>query len=320
MTFNEITHHKHIFPISDVRLLRSMQKEYNRKKEALRQHRIANRPAYLTPAGTLNEEDMEKLVSDYPDHAVIPLLGLKEGQDSATALQPMKKAPIDAALYETDTDFNDVLRVVGAQEANIGGTSGDTATEVSIAEGGRMSSVSSNEDDLEQTMTEMARDGGNIMLMNLSEEAVREIAGPGAAWPQLDPATIKREMFLTIEAGTAGRPNKDREQANFERVAPLLFQIPGIKPDALARHALRILDDRIDLTDFIGEGLPSIMSLNKTAPGPGPEGAPSASDQPTQQGPQGAANSEQPPEAGGGSQPAYPSGTEPGLAQGNVMG
>jgi hypothetical protein len=306
LTFNEVTHPTKVFPLSDVRLLRSMQKEYNRKKEALRQHRIANRPVYVTPAGTLTDEDLSKLVCDYPDHAIIPLSGLKEGQNAESALQPMKKAPIDPNLYETDTDFNDVLRVVGSQEANIGGTSGDTATEVSIAEGSRLSSVSSNEDDLEQTLSEMARDGGNVMLMNLSEETVKEIVGVGAAWPVLKPETIKKEMFLTVEAGTAGRPNKASELANFERIGPMLVQIPGIRPDSLAKHALRIMDDKIDLADFIGEGLPSILAMNAAGPLPGQPGAPPQSEDPAQQGAQGGDNAAKPPEGSGAGQPAYP--------------
>lgn len=324
LTFNEITHHKEVYPLSDVRLLRSMQKEYNRKKEALRQHRIANRPVYITAAGSLNDEDLDKVMSDYPDHALITLAGLKEGQDVGTALQMLKKVPIDPNVYETDSDFNDVLRVVGSQEANIGGTSGDTATEVSVAEGSRLSSVSSNEDDLEQTLTEMARDGGNVLLMNLSEEAAKEIAGPGAVWPKLDPATVKREMFLKIEAGTAGRPNKAQDLANFERAAPLLMQIPGIKPEPLAKFALRLLDERIDLTEFIGESLPSIIAQNAMAKGPqmGPPGAPGAGPAtpggPAAQGPQGANNTPAPPQPDGTSQPAYPAGNDPGIASGDV--
>lgn len=320
LTFNEITHHKKVFPISDVRLLRSPQKEINRKKEALRQHRIANRPAYVSPAGALGEEDKEKLVSEYPDHAIIELQGLKEGQDSAEVLQAMKKAPIDPNVYETDSDFQDVLRVVGAQEANLGGTGGDTATEVSVAEGSRMSSIESNEDDLELVLTEMARDGGNILLMNMSADAVKEIVGPGAVWPQLSPQDIKREMFLTVEAGTAGRPNRQRDLADFERAVPLLIQIPGIRPEPLARFGLRILNDKIDLTEFIGEGLPSIIAMNSATPAPAAGGAPGepVSETPAAQGPQGAGNAAQGPQTAPGPQPAYPTGGEPGLAQGDV--
>lgn len=322
LSFNDITHHKHVFPISDVRLLRSMQEEYNRKKEALRQHRIANRPVYLTPAGTLEDDDLEKLVCDHPDHAIIPLRGLKEGQAAETAIQPMKKAPIDPNIYETEGDFADVLRVVGSQEANMGGTSGDTATEVSVAEGSRLSSIGSNEDDLEMLLNELARDGGNVMLMNLSEETVKEIAGPGAVWPQLTPDVIQREMFLSVEAGTAGRPNKAMEQANFQRLAPILMQIPGLKPDKLAEYAIRILDDKVDLADFVEAGLPSIQAMNAAKPAPGAptDGPPGGSSEPAAQGNQGAANQPPPPEPPGVSQPAYPTGAEPGLSQGNVMG
>jgi hypothetical protein len=324
LTFNEVTHYKKVYPISDVRLLRSMQLEYNRKKEALRQHRIANRPVYATPAGSLGEEDKDKLMCDYPDHAILELNGLKEGQDVKTVLQPVQKAPIDPNIYETDSDFNDILRVVGSQEAQLGGTSGDTATEVSVAEGSRVSSVASNEDDLEQTMTEMALDGGKILLLNVSEETVKKICGPGAAWPKLSPEDIRDEIFLRVEAGTAGRPNRAQDLSNLERAAPLLVQIPGIDPEAIGKYALRLLDDRLDIAEFIKPGMPSILAQNAQAKGGagGPAGSvpPPPGSDPTVQGSQGGANAAAPPQAPGGSQPAYPSGTEPGLGAGNVAG
>ena len=112
--------------------------------------------------------------------------------------------------------------------------------------------------------------------------------GPGAVWPQLTKAEIAKDLILEIEAGSSGRPNQAQELQNFERLAPMLTSLPGINPIALAKEAIKRLDDRINLDDFIAEGLPSIQSMNSAKPMPtgmpGPAGGPEA------QGPQGANN------------------------------
>src|SRR3546814_7077290 len=76
--------------------------------------------------------------------------------------------------------------MAGSKEANLGGAAGATATESSIAEGSRISSLESNTDDLDELLTTLARATGQLMLMELSVEKVIEIVGPGAAWPNLD--------------------------------------------------------------------------------------------------------------------------------------
>ena len=131
-----------------------------------------------------------------------------------------------------------------------------------------------------------------------------EIAGPGAVWPELSGSEIADELILEIEAGSSGRPNKGAEIANFEKIVPLLIQIPGISPEWLARQAIRRLDDRLDPTDAIVADIPSIIALNgmKMQQAAMGGGAPQPGDgqtNPAAQGPQGAMNSPAPPGIGG---------------------
>lgn len=302
LAFNQIEHENEVYPPSDVRLLMHQQKEYNRSKEALRQHRIANRPLYVTPNGALEEEDARSLAS-YASHEVIELNGLKEGQAAQQLLQPVQKVPIDPNVYETNQIFTDVTRVVGAQEANLGGTSGASATETSIAESSRMSTLSSNVDDLDDLLTDLARAGGQIMLRNMPVELVKEIAGPGAVWPQLTSEQLVKEVWLEIEAGSSGRPNRAQELADFERVAPFMLQIPGVRPSWLGKYLLRILDSRIEFDEAISSGLPSITSINRMAQ----VGTGDPMTDPNQQAIAGADNAPQPEQTAPGPQPAFPS-------------
>jgi hypothetical protein len=153
--------------------------------------------------------------------------------------------------------------VVGQSDSSIGSaTSGVTATGDSIAEQNRTVALASNVDDLDDMMIELSRSAGQILLMEMSNETVMKIVGPGAVWPSLSNQEIADELLLEVEAGSSGRPNKAAEVANIERITPLLLQIPGVRPDWLVKQLITRLDDRIDPTDAIASGLPSIIAQN----------------------------------------------------------
>lgn len=302
LTFNDIEEEGAIFPPSDVRLLRHPQKEYNRTMEARRQHRIANRPLYAAGNGAFPEEDV-RVLANAADHDVLMLGALQAGQKVADLLSEIPRTPIDPNLYETETVFQDFTRASGSQEATFGSLSKGSATEASIAEGSRVSSLQSNADDLDELLSMLARKCSQILLSEFSEETVKEIVGPGAWWPTLTRADIAKELYLEIEAGSTGRPNKAQDIANLERLSPLLLQIPGISPEWLARIAIETLDSRIDLTEAFSEAIKQSITAQNAAPPPG-TGDPATD--PAQQGGQGGNNARQGATPSGGPQPAFP--------------
>lgn len=267
LTFNDAENEGKLFPLSDVENLKHAQKEYNRSKEAQRQHRIAARPLYLAANGAFEEEDTKSLAA-HQAHDVIILNALKEGQKATDLLQPMQKIGIDPNLYETAGIFDDMQRITGNQEANLGGTGSSTATESNIAETSRQGSLGLDADDFDEMLSMLFRAMGQLMLTEISEETAKKIAGPGAVWPQLSRQEIMEEIGLSVKAGSSGRPDAAREAATFERLYPLLIQVPGISPRWLAERAIRIADDNIDLAEAFIDGMPSIMSLNKMAQAP----------------------------------------------------
>lgn len=284
------------YPLSDVRELRHIQREYNRSKEAVRQHRIANRPLYAGPAGVLEETDQKSLAT-HPAHGFIALRGIQAGQSVNDIFQPVQKHNIDPNLYETNGLHADFLRVSGDQEANLGGTSKATAFEVNVAEQSRVSSITSNIDDMDEFLSDLSRDAGKVLIHEMSTDQVVKIVGPGAVWPEMSRAELAEELLLEIEAGSSGRPNRAQQIANFERVAPFLLQIPGVSPQWAAEYVLKILDDGLDIQDALISGLPSMVAMNANAqPGTGDPGTDPAS--------QGAAG-------GAGPQPQAPGGAPP---------
>jgi hypothetical protein len=299
LAFNYIEHHKYRFPLSDCFLMKQEQREMNRCREGLRQHRIAARPLTAVANGMLDDRDKEKLQTR-PANAVVQLNALQPGQKIEDVLQVVHHPGIDPNLYDVSPQFEDILRTVGTQEANLGGTSDATATESSIAESSRMSSLQSNMDDMDDFLTEVMRDAGKVALMEIGSDEVTRVVGVGAAWPTLSTQDIADEIFLEIVAGSSGRPNKALEVQNFTQAAPFLMQLPGINPYWLAREMLTRLDDRLDLTDAFVSGQPSIQAMNAMAAKPLTSQPTDPNAQmPENSGPQGALNAPAPQQPNG---------------------
>ena len=174
LAFNEVESDRDIYPTSDVRLIKPIQLEYNLARQRLREHRNANRPLYVTPVGMLSEGDVKKLMDRQPNE-VIQLMSLQPGQAVNQLLQPVQPIPVDPSLYDTSMFMEDLFRVVGSQEANLGGGTGNTATEVSVAESSRMSSMGSHVDDLDEFLTELARAAGAVMLTMMDPATAMKI-------------------------------------------------------------------------------------------------------------------------------------------------
>lgn len=259
LTFNDVEMEDGLYPPSDVHMLKHVQAEYNRSREYRRLHREANKPKYAAVKGRLSEQDKEKL-STAPAHAVIEFDSMGQGEKIGDLVQRFESVPIDPALYETNSEMEDILRTVGAQEADIGGTSGATATEAGIAQGSRATSLASNVDDLDEFLTDVFSALGQLLIMELSQETVKEIAGQGAVWPEVDRESVMKQLNLKVRAGSSGRPNKAADLANMERGMPYLLQLPGVNPYPLAHRYADLLD--IDLDDIIVEGMPSIQAMN----------------------------------------------------------
>lgn len=261
LTFNAVEDEDTLFPPSDVYLMLDQQMEYNRSRQGMREHRKAARPRWAFVNGALEEQDVKNLVLAEPFS--VTGLNMDPSMKIGDILQVIPVPGVDPNLYETGQLFTDIQMVVGSSEAQFGGTAQATATESAIAANSSASSDSASVDDLDAFLTVVARAAGQILLREMSEEKVKEIVGVGAVWPQMTLAQIASEIFLEVEAGSSGKPNQAIEVQNFKELAPLLMQIPEIDSTWMAKEAIRRLDDRIDLTQAIASGAPSIMAQNR---------------------------------------------------------
>jgi hypothetical protein len=306
LTFNDVEDEDTLFPPSDVALLLHQQLEHNRARQGQREHRQAARPRWGAARGALEEEDVIALSKAQP--FTVTLMN-KDPQSKLSDLLEVIPVPgVDPNLYETNQFMTDAQLVVGASDAQYGGTSRATATESAIAANSTNASDASSTDDLDAFLTVLARAAGQILLREMSEEKVMEIVGPGAFWPHQSLSDISGEVFLDVEAGSSGKPNQAVEMANWEKLLPFLIQMPGMSPAWVARETVRRLDDKADLTEAMAEGIPSIVAMNAMQKMGAPEAQPApgdASKDPQNQGGEGGQNGPPPPGGSGGSGPAF---------------
>ena len=261
LIFNPIESDETLFAPSDIYLMRDMQREYNRAREALRQHRIANLPGYLGLKGSLSASDRHRLLSHEP-HEFVEINPVGPNLRPGDLIAEIPKASFTPALYDTSYIEKDIELVVGSQTADLGYSRGVSATEASINESSRLTALSSNADDLDDHLSRVAQTAGYLMLTHLTPDTVHQIAGIGAVWPDSEDTAKRnhlcRSLKLRIKAGSTNSPNQAAEAARFERMAPWLFQMPGVAPESVIRRLARILD--LDLEDLYVDGLPPLAS------------------------------------------------------------
>ena len=248
-----------IFPPSDVDLMRSAQKEWNRTRNSLRSHRVANTPCYMTGKGWLTRDDKAK-ISDHEDSAVVELEGAQMGVDIGKLLSPFQHAPLEPQLYDVSPLAQDIQLSAGSQEADMGRpTPRVTATGATIAEQSKNTVAASNTDDLDDFLSEVAQMGGEIILRYFKLDTVKRIAGRGAVLPQQNREDFINEINLSVKAASSGRPNKALDIANFKEIVPLIMQAianPTGPMIGLAEEGLKRLDDRLDLSKLLAVGMP----------------------------------------------------------------
>jgi hypothetical protein len=300
LTFNDTEDPDTIFPPSDVELIRPMALDYNRAREGLRQHRYANRPGTVIAKGVLEAS----VIDDFATHPMNGLIetNLSKTDDISKVMVAKPTVPIDPKAYDTEQVFMDTQRVVGSQSADMGGPTGISATEVSVADASRVSSLQSNIDDLDECLTDVMRGTGQILFLYMSLKTVQDIAGPGASWPQMDRTQVAKETMLSVKAGSSGRPNKAGRMAAIEKIGPMLMQMPDIDPGKIAGFMIQELDENIDIDDFKKSGQPSIVAMNAQA---GPNLSPQAGG--AAQAPAGALNAPAPVQSGALTQNMNPS-------------
>lgn len=262
-----------IYGQSACRLLRPMQEEFNRSQEALREHRQANRPGYLCGKDTFDSEDRKRLANRAP-HDVIALNNVPPGGDVSKVLAAIPTIAIDGALYETGNVMQHALLVTGSQQANLGQQmAGEKATGQAIAEQSRIQAVGSEVDSLDKFLTTVVRIAGEMILQEMTIETLRSTVGPGAMdfGSEMARKEILNHLFLEIEAGSSGRPNRALELDNLQKMLPQLIELAGARGlplDPLVKYAAQVMDFKFDIEEWLASAAPMPAMPGAMMPAP----------------------------------------------------
>ena len=243
----------HIYPPSDVQLLKPIQEERNRTRDELKQHRQTNRPFFGVLKGALEDADMTKLANHETGECIqfnkVPQLGTG-GEDMENALFRWEGTPIDKNVYDTSPLEQDASLAIGSNQIQQGMPIRHVAaTPAVIQEQARMSGNSSNVDDLDDLLSELAQAGGEMMLRVFQQPTVIRIVGRGALWPQQNKDDFLNSIILDIVAASSGRPNKAVDIQNAQQLIPLMAQA-GANPIALIEYLVTVLDANLDPAKF----------------------------------------------------------------------
>lgn len=270
------------FPPSDVDLVFHPQKEWNRSRQALRSVRNACAPKWMVRKGTLSPEDLRKIQTAEPNE-VVQLESISPEMKLTEVLAAIPVQVPEISVFGTEPLIEDITLGGGMQEANMGSADPNvTATGVSVAEQSRMQVSSSNKDDLDEFLSSIAGAMGEMMFSDygFSEETVVYLVGNGAAWPTQNRLQYKKQITISIKAGSTGRPNQAMEVSNYNLIAPQLINA-GANPLGVIQEGVRRLDDTLDVVDFLpigGLGVPPVGAAGgQAAPGTQqqlPNGAP----------------------------------------------
>ena len=267
VAFNHVEHRR--YPLSDVKLLGSLQAEFQRLREKFMKHRDATVPKTAVDGSKVDATDMQTY-KDAPVGSIVPLSNTK-GLSPETPIENAFFTPQVAlptpALYDSASVVGDMERVFGMGDAMRGAVvTPKTATEakqMQAATGGRMGERTNELITLEE---EMAEDALEILLMELSLERVRQMAGASAVWPQLDRATIYQMVSLTVMHES--KADRERKAALWMELAPqiqaMVMQIAQLRMAGMSmiaepvieimRETLRRYDERIDIERFLPGG------------------------------------------------------------------
>jgi hypothetical protein len=252
--------------VSDVELLMGLQEEYNFTRTMYRNVRGESLPAiFYRKSGKVSDETL----SAYKNReGGIALIGIEGDERSPVTndIAPFMPPAINPAVYDTSQILRDIEMVSGAQDASRGSVQkAKTATEAEIMAQGLQSRLSERQDMVEDLVSELAKYAAQMLLMNLTEAQVKEIAGEDAIWASFSREKVYKNLAISIRVGSSGKPHAMRERESWLQLLPMVkeaitnisqLQDAGKQDMAnivrkLLEETLRRFDERIDIEQFI---------------------------------------------------------------------
>lgn len=268
--------------------LKKLQDEYSSKRSNSKLHAERSVGATLFDKQAISEDDATKIEQSVAQE----FIGIEhvKGDDLRKAFAAKPVATVDPGVFDTRSTIADMERISGVQEAlSSAVTTQKTATEAKIQDQGFNSRSSADRDTLEDLLQDLSEYTLELAIQAIPYEDAVRLAGKKAFWPEgMAVEDILTLAEVDIKAGTTGKPNQQAEQQAWSVVLPLVQsimgevqknQLLGNMPLAealvnLLKETFRRLDERINVDQFIPQGLPNLQGADDPDGGEGGDETP----------------------------------------------
>lgn len=211
LCFNDIP--DEIYPMSDIRPLKSPQEEYNLGRSMIMTHAKRFNRKYGCLLNMIDEDQMD-ILEGGEDGAIF---GVKD-LPLAKVIEPLKDAPLDAAVYANFEQSKQDFREVGGATENERGLVERRKTAFEASEIAKGSNT--RKEDRRSLVEDFSAVGGKKLLQsiqaNLSIPEVVQIAGEVGAqgWMEIGRNEIKGDMLVSVELGSTAPKIPQYERAD----------------------------------------------------------------------------------------------------------
>jgi hypothetical protein len=260
--------------------LYKLQDEYSATRSNFRLTRQRSIPGVLFNATMLDEVEAKKLTDSQsqeytalrPSDPSIPLANL---------FAPKPVQSIDMRLYDPTLILNDMERISGVQEALSAAINSPgnpkTATEANIQQSGTQARTTSDRDNLESMLTEMAEYTAQQALQCLETRDVQRLAGAKAFWPEgMDIEDLFTLVEIQIEAGSTGKPRQATDMQAWGTILPLIQKSLQSIEQAFATGNIPMANAEIELVKETMLRLGDESDVERFIPRQPPPGSPGA--------------------------------------------
>lgn len=272
--------------------LYKLQDEYSSTRSNFRITRERSIPGVLFNGTQLDETQAKKL-SEAKAQEYTALMPADPDTPIGNLFAPKPVAAIDMRVYDPTFILNDMERMSGVQEALSAVAAGPgnpkTATEANIEQSGTNARTTSNRDNIEAMLTDLAQYTAEQALgeAGLTTQDVAKLAGKAAFWPaNMSIEDIFNLVSVDIQAGTTGKPKTQTDQQAWATILPLIKQYLGEIRVALGNGDKATAQALIELVKETMKRLGDESDPDRFIPKVPPPGSPGAGAPPPQPKPQ----------------------------------
>jgi hypothetical protein len=264
--------------------LYKLQDEYSSSRSNFRLTRERSIPGVLFNATMLDEVEAKKL-QESKSQEYTALRPSDPQTPIANLFAPKPVQSIDMRLYDPTLILNDMERISGVQEALSSAISGPgnpkTATEANIQQSGTQARTTSDRDNLETMLTDLAEYTAEQALQALTTKDVMRMAGPKAFWPAgMDIEDLFTLVEVAIEAGSTGKPRQATDMQAWSTILPLIQKTIGEIQQAFATGNTPMANASIELIKETMLRLGDESDVERFIPRQPPPGSPGSGAKP----------------------------------------